>query len=69
VGYQPVVDIRAIKKDQDPEVIIPEILKYQVKEADLVADKEWFLELTRRTTSILGNYEDFWSVSESDCGG
>jgi hypothetical protein len=28
--------------------LIPEILKYQVKESDLVADREWFLELTRQ---------------------
>ncbi|MBS9386305.1 MAG: protein rep [Dolichospermum sp. BR01] len=48
VNYQPVVDIRAIKKHHDPKVLIPEILKYQVKEADLVADREWFLELTRQ---------------------
>jgi hypothetical protein len=27
---------------------IPEILKYQVKESDLVGDREWFLELTRQ---------------------
>ena len=48
VNYQPVVDVRAIKKHHDPKVLIPEILKYQVKEADLVADREWFLELTRQ---------------------
>ena len=48
VNYQPVVDIRVIKKHHDPKVLIPEILKYQVKEADLVADREWFLELTRQ---------------------
>ena len=28
--------------------LVPEILKYCVKESDLVADKEWFLELTRQ---------------------
>ncbi|MEH2303910.1 protein rep [Nostoc sp.] len=27
---------------------IPEIIKYQVKESDLVGDREWFLELTRQ---------------------
>lgn len=29
-------------------VIIPEILKYQVTESDLVASREWFLDLTRQ---------------------
>ena len=48
VDYDPVVDIRAIKRDHPPNELIPEILKYSVKESDLVADREWFLELTRQ---------------------
>jgi hypothetical protein len=28
--------------------LVPEILKYCTKESDLVADREWFLELTRQ---------------------
>ena len=48
VDYDPVVDIRAVKQDHCPSELIPEILKYSVKESDLVADREWFLELTRQ---------------------
>ncbi len=48
IDYAPVVDIRAIKRGQSPNELIPEILKYTVKESDLVADREWFLELTRQ---------------------
>ncbi len=48
IDYKPIIDVRAIAKQHDPKVIIPEILKYQVKESDLVADREWFLELTRQ---------------------
>ncbi|MBD2457006.1 protein rep [Nostoc sp. FACHB-87] len=48
IDYQPVVHISAIAKHHDPKILIPEILKYQVKESDLVADREWFLELTRQ---------------------
>lgn len=48
VDYQPVVHVRAIAKDKNPNVIVPEILKYQVKESDLVVDRTWFLELTRQ---------------------
>ncbi len=48
VDYQPVVHVSAIAKHHDPKILIPEILKYQVKESDLVADREWFLELTRQ---------------------
>jgi len=46
VDYKPILDIQAIKRT--PNFIIPEILKYQCKESDLVADREWFLELTRQ---------------------
>ena len=46
--YDPVVDIRAVRRDSSPCELIPEILKYCVKEADLVANGEWFLELTRQ---------------------
>ncbi len=48
IDYKPMTHVRAIAKHHDPMVIIPEILKYQVKESDLVANREWFLELTRQ---------------------
>ena len=48
IDYQPVIYVSAIAKHHDPTVIVPEILKYQVKESDLVANREWFLELTRQ---------------------
>lgn len=48
VDYQPMTHVKAIAKHNDPQVIVPEILKYQVKESDLVFDREWFLELTKQ---------------------
>ncbi|MBE9049419.1 protein rep [Nostocales cyanobacterium LEGE 11386] len=48
IDYQPVLHVSAIAKHHDPKQLIPEILKYQVKESDLVSGKEWFLELTRQ---------------------
>ncbi|MBD2561864.1 MULTISPECIES: protein rep [Nostoc] len=48
IDYQPVVHTSAIAKHHNPSLLIPEILKYQVKESDLVGDREWFLELTRQ---------------------
>lgn len=48
IDYKPMVHVKAIAKHNDPRVIIPEILKYQVKEGDLVRDRYWFLELTRQ---------------------
>ena len=48
IDYDPVMDIRAIKRGHSLNELVPEILKYTVKESDLVADREWFLELTRQ---------------------
>lgn len=46
--YKPVLDCRAVKRGKQPMQLIPELLKYCTKESDLVADREWFLELTRQ---------------------
>lgn len=46
--YEPVLDVQAVKKGSQPMQLIPELLKYCVKESDLTADREWFLELTRQ---------------------
>ena len=48
VDYNPVLDIRPVRQGHQPMELVPEILKYCVKESDLVNDKEWFLELTRQ---------------------
>lgn len=48
IDYMPMTHVRVIAKDQAPEMIIPEILKYQVKESDLVINRDWFLELTKQ---------------------
>jgi plasmid rolling circle replication initiator protein Rep len=48
LDYNPIIDIRAIKKEISPSILIPELLKYCTKEGDMVADREWFLELTQQ---------------------
>lgn len=48
IDYNPVLDVQAIKKGQSPASLVPELLKYCTKESDLVASREWFLELTRQ---------------------
>ena len=52
VDYLPSVDIRPIKRNDNPVEILPEILKYTVKEDDLLADREWSLELTRQMYKV-----------------
>jgi plasmid rolling circle replication initiator protein Rep len=61
VDYDPNVDIRTVKsrKPKDGQVLctaaellrgaVTETLKYSIKPVDMVADPDWFLELTRQT--------------------
>ncbi|HTL88946.1 MAG TPA: protein rep [Leptolyngbya sp.] len=46
--YQPVVYVTAIKKSDNPSVLIPEIFKYQTKPADIAEDKNCMLKLTEQ---------------------
>jgi plasmid rolling circle replication initiator protein Rep len=48
LDYAPILDVQAVKSGIQPTSLVPELLKYCVKESDLVADREWFLELTRQ---------------------
>ena len=48
LDYSPIMDVQAVKEGNKPMQLVPELLKYCTKESDLVADKEWFLELTRQ---------------------
>ncbi len=48
LDYDPIMDVQAVKEGSKPMELVPELLKYCVKESDLVADREWFLELTRQ---------------------
>lgn len=71
VDYQPVVDVQAIKKSLAPTFIIPEVLKYQVKESDLIRDRGWFLELTRqlyktRAVAVGGLLRDYMRDLEEE---
>lgn len=71
IDYDPVLDVRAIKKEDSPITLIPELLKYCTKESDLVADKEWFLELTRqmhkaRAVAVGGVLKDYLKELEHE---
>jgi plasmid rolling circle replication initiator protein Rep len=48
IDYNPILHITPIKQGQQPMQLVPELLKYCVKESDLVGDRDWFLELTRQ---------------------
>lgn len=71
LDYEPMVHINAVDRHRNPQNLIPEILKYQVKESDLVADREWFLELTKqlhktRAVSVGGVLRDYFKALEEE---
>jgi len=77
VDYLPVVNVKAVKArpGDSPESglakAVCETLKYGVKVSDLVADKEWLLEVTKqlhntRAYSVGGVLKNFIADSEPD---
>jgi plasmid rolling circle replication initiator protein Rep len=48
VEYEPDIDIRAVGENKKLLTCLPEMLKYQVKESDLVDDRDWFLEMNKQ---------------------
>jgi plasmid rolling circle replication initiator protein Rep len=71
LDYEPMVHVKAVAKHHNPKILIPEILKYQVKESDLVADRSWFLELTKqlhktRAVAVGGVLRDYFRALEEE---
>lgn len=54
LDYSPVIDVQAVKHGDQPMGLVPEICKYITSESDMVADRDWFLELTRQMHKIRG---------------
>ena len=52
LDYKPQVHVRAVAKNRDPNVLIPEILKYSVKESDLYKSKKFLLGITEQLYKI-----------------
>ncbi len=52
LDYKPQVHVRAVAKDRDPTILIPEILKYSVKESDLYKSKKFLLGITEQLYKI-----------------
>lgn len=64
LNYQPQVHIKAVHEKQNPSQLIPEILKYSLKESDLYRSKEFLFEVTRqlhktRCVSVGGILRDY----------
>ena len=48
IDYKPILDVQALKPKDSLTGLLAEVIKYSVKESDITADREWFLELTRQ---------------------
>lgn len=48
VDYDPSVHVKAVPEGKDLLKLLPELVKYQVKESDLIDDREWFLEMNKQ---------------------
>ena len=52
LDYKPQVSIRVVDKNRDPTILIPEILKYSVKESDLYKSRDFLLGITEQLYKI-----------------
>ncbi len=73
VDYKPILDVQALNPQDSLIGLLAEVIKYSVKESDLIADREWFLELTRqlhRTKAIAvgGVLRDYLRELEQEPG-
>ena len=71
IDYTPQVDVKAIKCNDNLKGILSEVIKYQVKESDLIADRDWFLELTEqlhktRAISTGGILKEYFKELENE---
>ena len=71
VDYSPILDVKAVQAESSPVGLIAEILKYQCKESDLVADCDWFLEYVKqvhgtRAVGVGGVLRDYFRELEEE---
>ena len=71
VDYSPILDVRTIQPETSPVGLIAEVLKYQCKESDLIADCDWFLEYVKqvhgtRAVGVGGVLRDYFRELEEE---
>ena len=71
VDYSPILDVKAIQPETSPVGLIAEVLKYQCKESDLIADCDWFLEYVKqvhgtRAVGVGGVLRDYFRELEEE---
>jgi plasmid rolling circle replication initiator protein Rep len=71
VDYKPILHIKAIKPKKSLNTILNEVIKYQVKESDLISDPVWFAELVKqmhktRAVAVGGIFRDYFKELEEE---
>ena len=71
VDYKPILHIKAIKPKKSLNTILNEVIKYQVKESDLISDPAWFAELVTqmhktRAVAVGGIFRDYFKELEEE---
>ena len=71
VDYKPIMHIKAIKPKSSMNIILNEVIKYQVQESDLISDPGWFAEMVRqmhntRAISVGGIFQDYFQELEEE---
>lgn len=73
ISYSPVVDVRAVKPNNGSNLVdcLKEVLKYSVKEDDLIETADWLVELTNqlhkvRTISLGGVFKNYLSQDDPE---
>lgn len=71
VDYKPILHLKAIKPRDSLQTILNEVIKYQVKEGDLVADPAWFAEMVKqlhgtRAVALGGIFRDYFKALEEE---
>jgi len=71
VDYKPILHLKAIKPRNSLNIILNEVIKYQVKESDLISDPGWFAELVRqmhgtRAVSLGGIFKNYFQDLEEE---
>ena len=71
VDYQPILDVQALKAEDSLVGLIAEVIKYQTKPSNLLADREWFIEYTTqmhntKAISVGGIFRDYFKVLEKE---
>jgi plasmid rolling circle replication initiator protein Rep len=71
IDYQPVVDVRAVKPNSESSLVesLREVLKYTVKEDDLIESADWLVEITNqlhktRAISLGGVFKNYLSQDD-----